>query len=257
MTDDVTNIEVAVPNRDSTSEMNASLSKTLESLESPDDGDYEVSIRFSYLQPVDANRNRMVRNFLEDPDNDWLLMVDNDVVPPKDILKMVEHDEPVVSGVVTIKKGTVPQPVVLKEYGDQYRQVGVNEYMDEKDDSEGVIEVDGVGTGCLLIRRDVLEDIKPPWFKFEHDEYGGLQLGEDFYFSRRVKQAGYSMYVSTEHVCSHFKTVDLTEIANLVADYQSKITELESLLDEHGIEHEGTEHLQPKKPVNEREGDDQ
>lgn len=237
MTDDTTTIEVCVPNRESSSEINASLAKTLQSLETPDDGEYEVKVRHSYLQPVDANRNKMVKNFLEDEDNDWLLMIDNDVVPPKDIIKMVEHGKPVVSATVTIKKGAVPQPIILKEHGDQYRQVNVAEYLENE--SDGLIPVDGVGTGCLLIRRDVLENMSPPWFKFLYnDEDGSLQLGEDFYFSRRLAQEDVPMFVSTDHVCSHFKKTDLTEIANVVAEYQQRLNELQNKLDEAGVEYE-------------------
>lgn len=179
----------------------------------------------------------MVKNFLSDEDNDWLLMIDNDVVPPKDILTMIEHGKPVVSATVTIKKGSVPQPVILKEEGDQYRQVNVAEFLDEE--SDGLIEVDGVGTGALLVRRDVLEEMKPPWFKFLYNEEdGSLRLGEDFYFSRRLKQNGVPLFVSTEHVCSHFKKVDLTEVANVVAEYQNRLRDLKEKLDEAGVEYE-------------------
>jgi len=238
MTDeDVTTIEVCIPNRDSTSQMNASLSKTIQSLEMPEDGDYNVKVRHSYMQPVDANRNKMVKSFLQDEENDWLLMIDNDVVPPKDILKMVECGKPVVSATVTIKKGSVPQPVILKEEGDQYRQVNIGEFVDEEQD--GLIQVDGVGTGCLLVRRDVLEGMQPPWFKFLYNEEdGSLKLGEDFYFSRRLKQNGVPIHVSTEFVCSHFKKIDLTEVANVVAEYQQRLSKLQDKLDEVDAEFE-------------------
>jgi len=204
-------------------------------LEVPEEGDYEVKVRHSYMQPIDANRNKMVKQFLSDEDNDWLLMIDDDVVPPKDIIKMVEHGKPVVSATVTIKKGAVPQPVILKEQGDQYRQISMGEYVDGE--ADGLIEVDGVGTGCLLIRRDVLENMQPPWFKFLYNEEDGtLQLGEDFYFSRRLSEQGVPLHVSTDHVCSHFKKTDLTEVANVVAEYQQRLRELKTKLEEAEVE---------------------
>lgn len=220
--DDKHRIEIAIPNRSSSSQINASLAKTLQSLDSPDtEKNYEVSVSFSYLQPVDANRNEMVKNFLNNPDNEWLLMIDNDIVPPVDILSMVEHGEKVVSGVCTIKKDKVPQPVIVKEDESRtnYRQVNLSEYQDEVRE-DGLLEVEGIGTGCLLIHRSVLEEMKPPWFRFEYNEYGGLALGEDFYFSRRLRENDVPMYVDTNMVCSHYKKTDLTEFATVVADLQ-------------------------------------
>lgn len=229
MSDDTSkSIEICIPNRRASSAMNASLAKTLQSLEIPDSlTDYKVSVNFHHLQPVDANRNEMVKSFLEKEDAEWLLMIDNDIVPPVDILKMVEHDEPVVSAVCTIKKGDVPQPVIVRDNGDNYRQVNIQEAVDEIDDETGLLQVDGVGTGALLIRRDVLEDMKPPWFKFQYNEYGGLQLGEDFYFSRRCQENNVPMYVDTTMITQHFKKTDLTEYAQNVAEIKKNMIERE------------------------------
>jgi GT2 family glycosyltransferase len=185
----------------------------------PESGDFDVSVSFSYLQPVDANRNGMVKNFLQDESNEWLLMVDNDVVPPKDILRMVDYGEDVVSGTVTIKKDGVPHPVIVKQREDgQYRRIGLSEFDEEVDDETGLIPVDGVGTGCLLVHRSVLEDMEPPWFRFVYNEDGTLKLGEDFYFAEQLRQNDVDMFVSSEHLCSHFRKVDLTEFTQIVAE---------------------------------------
>lgn len=216
--DESKSIQISIPNRKATSDMNASLARTLQSLERPEElSDYEVEVNFHHLQPVDANRNEMVKSFLEKENAEWLLMIDNDIVPPTNVLDMVLHDEPVVSAVCTIKKGAVPSPTVMKEEGDSYRQVNISEVLEERDDDSGLLKVEGVGTGCLLIRRDVLEDMQPPWFKFKYNEYGGLRLGEDFYFSRRCMGEDVDMFVDTNIITSHFKNVDLTEYATNVA----------------------------------------
>jgi hypothetical protein len=56
-----------------------------------------------------------------------------------------------------------------------------------------------VGAGLLLIRRDVYPKLKPPYFKWdlEHD------MGEDMWFCRQLKQAGYQMRVDTGAVALH------------------------------------------------------
>lgn len=217
------NIVVSIPNRSSSSQINAELTKLLNRLGRsdetlPETGDFDnVSFNFSYMQPIDANRNKMVKEFLQDEENEWLLMIDNDVVPPQNILEMIDFGEKVVSATVTIKKNSVPQPVIVRQRDDgEYREVGLQEYHDELDKETGLIEVDSVGTGCLLVHRSVLEEMKPPWFKFQYNEDGTLRLGEDFYFGRRLQEKGVPMYVSTNHVCSHYRKTDLTEFAHLV-----------------------------------------
>lgn len=227
MTDDeqsTKNIVLAIPNRSSASQINAELAYFIHGVGEehlPESGDYDLKVSFSYLQPVDANRNKMVKNFLENEDNEWLLMLDNDVVPPRDVLKMVDYGKKVVSATVTVKKQGVPHPVIVKQRDDgKFRRMTMEEYYDTVDD-EGLVEVDGVGTGCLLIHRSVLETMEPPWFKFLYNEDGTLKLGEDFYFGQRMREMDQPMYVSSEYVCSHYRKTDLTEFAQIVADAEN------------------------------------
>lgn len=217
MSDENKSIEIYVPTRGPTSDINVNLAKTLQSLEIPESlQDYTVSVNMRHMQPVDANRNEIVKSFLEKEDAKWLLMIDDDIVPPVDILKMAEHDKPVVSAVCTIKKGQVPQPVVLRESGDNFEQINIKDAVNTIDD-DGLLPVDGVGTGCLLIRREVLEEMRPPWFKFEYNEYGGLKLGEDLYFSKKCNSEDVDTFVDTTQVTRHYKAVDLTGYAENVA----------------------------------------
>lgn len=220
----MSNIVIGIPNRSASSQISAGLAHFIDQVGSegtmPESGDFTVSVSFSYLQPVDANRNKMVKDFLKDEDNEWLLMVDNDVVPPLNVLQMVDYGEDVVSGTVTIKKDGVPHPVIVKQREDgKYRRMALSEFHDEIDEETGLIPVDGVGTGCLLIHRSVLEEeLAPPWFRFVYNEDGTLKLGEDFFFGEKLRQSGVDMFVSSEHLCSHYRKVDLTEYGQIVAE---------------------------------------
>jgi hypothetical protein len=57
--------------------------------------------------------------------------------------------------------------------------------------------VDGIGTGCLLIAREVFEKLKRPFFSYSE---GGT---EDLYFCRRAKEAGYKLHVDLGVICGH------------------------------------------------------
>lgn len=66
---------------------------------------------------------------------------------------------------------------------------------------EGVAEVGGAGTAGMVIRRHVLETMPAPWF-----EVGRTQpdaLGEDLWFCRKAREAGFKVYVDCENKIGH------------------------------------------------------
>ena len=74
-------------------------------------------------------------------------------------------------------------------------------------------ETNCVGGSTLLVKREVFETLKSPYFKItyrEIDEDGKCyDEGEDEYFSRIAKEAGYELYVDPTIRCEHFNYVRL------------------------------------------------
>lgn len=75
-------------------------------------------------------------------------------------------------------------------------------------------ETRSAGAGCLLIRREVLEDIGWPYFKMEYQpkwENGGnaIKSMEDMYFFDKVIDAGYKVIADPREVCKHYNSIDL------------------------------------------------
>lgn len=60
-----------------------------------------------------------------------------------------------------------------------------------------VIPVDAIGTGCLLIRREVLGALTYPYFSYDEDG------SEDLFFCRKVKAAGYDIHLDMSLICGH------------------------------------------------------
>jgi hypothetical protein len=145
-------------------------------------------------RPIDANRNYIVNQFLK-TDADWLLMVDSDVVPPVNVLEMINNNVPVCSAhVSTLIDGNIV-PVGMIKDGDNY--------LHRWEHSEpGLHEVDATGTGCILIRRDVFDSLDKPYFRFIYNEEGDLIRGEDFDFTDRVGDC----YFDSRYVCKHYTT---------------------------------------------------
>jgi len=204
-------VRVAIPTRSHNySEVSLSLTRLL--LDLKDQDDYTVEVSLSYKQPVDANRNKIVKKFLAS-NCEWLLMIDADIVPPKDILDMTKHGKKIVSATVLGMKNGIPHPLIMKmnEENGMYHMVSLDKYKEELRD-DGLIEIDGSGTGCILIHREVLEKMEPPWFRFQYNKFGDVKYSEDYRFSQRAKEMGYKIYCDTNMPCKHYKKIDLLSL---------------------------------------------
>ena len=115
----------------------------------------------------------------------------------------------------------VPGPLIMKSYPGTKENPVLYEPMKEDDvkklpQEERLIKVDGVGTGMLLVHRDVFKAIDPPWFKFQYTPDGLIELSEDYYFSEKAKKAGFELFIDPNCVCGHAKYVDLYDMNKLM-----------------------------------------
>jgi hypothetical protein len=82
-----------------------------------------------------------------------------------------------------------------------------------------LIEVDAVGTGCILIHRSVLLDMQKQatpnqgsnWAWFVEGAIDGTYFGEDLLFSKRLKSMGYKIHAHTGAILPHHKQFWLDE----------------------------------------------
>lgn len=166
----------------------------------------KLALDMNAQQPVDACRNALVKRFLQGSNIEWLLMVDDDIVPWPTLLDMRHLGLPIVSALTYIRKGGLPiSCAARKRKGNWVEMGGIFENQDKP------VEVVGVGTGALMIHRSVLEKINPPWFKFTYKDNGTKAQGEDFYFSKKARKAGYKLFVDTTCACGHVHLADIRE----------------------------------------------
>lgn len=167
-------------------------------------------------RPADVARNEIIKQL----EKDWLFFMDSDQnFPPDALARLLSWNLDVVSGLYFKSPGH-PVPHVYRyawqgEEGHLYISMideVANYLMRYKDElrsglpaiilpgkREDLIECDGVGAGCLLVHRRVLEAIEPPWFEYAPNSY----MGEDFNFCRKVQQAGYKIYCDPGVICGH------------------------------------------------------
>lgn len=191
--------------------------------------DVRLSVDLSWGMPVDSNRNSIAKKFLE-TDNEWLLTIDSDNEPPYKVLeKLLSHGKKVVGAVCWSSMGGekggrwegfgIPYPVVMSKNP----KGGWN--VDRKVVASGkrLVECDAGSTACLLLHREILEAIEPPWFRLQYDENGLCNAGEDFTFFDKVKAKGYRVYVDLALQCGHYKTLDIKRFNELLTETERKI----------------------------------
>jgi GT2 family glycosyltransferase len=136
--------------------------------------------------PLPHARNMQVHRFLKSSCT-HLFTLDSDCIPkPGTIQKLLARDLPVVVAPHATVVGEEVGVMALDRVPDGYRQ---------HRPMSGFQKCDAVGGSGILVRREVLEELGPPWFMFEYDQNGLLSKGEDFYFSDRLKAAGYEIWV--------------------------------------------------------------
>lgn len=184
-----------------------------------------LSISPLYGYSLDNARNAIAASFLES-DADYLLCVDNDCeFEPEAVLRALSYDLPMVAGCM-YTRDIPPRPTCGHFVGQSktgtfyYRYAEITRRIIAKAQEHGIthetatnsmvfpptktdlLEVDGVGLHFALIRRDVLEAIQPPYFAF----LGSTTAGEDYYFCRKIKEAGFPIYLDLSVQTAHIES---------------------------------------------------
>lgn len=63
--------------------------------------------------------------------------------------------------------------------------------------NERFFEAEGVGLGCMLVDVRVYGALEMPWFDVNWEPRFGEFIGEDFYFCKKARDAGYKIMVDT------------------------------------------------------------
>jgi len=156
-----------------------------------------------HIQPyrvTNQSRNLLVHKMLQ---GDWthILMLDSDMVFPAGTLgRLLSHDVDIVGGFY-LRKVRGNLPCAARYNADDGRPHSVWPL-------PRLEEVDSIGTGAILIKRRVFEDIEAPWFEYkpvepEWDKTKVEQISEDYVFCDKVREAGYKIHVDGSLLCGH------------------------------------------------------
>ena len=175
-------------------------------------------LSFAYVRGYDCAtaRNRIAQKAI-DEGADYVLMVDNDVVLPKDTLKYLLDDLKDVClgfyahrGPDNVYRGRTCICKLYDDRGTKYFNYPPDseytgaEFRAMKDSGQYKVQVHGGGMGCAFIKTDVFKRLKYPWYDWVYyaNDHRGM-LSEDLYFCEACRKKGIPIYADTRINCGH------------------------------------------------------
>ena len=175
-------------------------------------------VEWGYASTISPEMSRNI--LIEDHDHygkKWthVYYVDADVVPPNDgLLKLMRLDADVCTGIAPIFLEDKFCWSVAEGDEDNWRVMDIPLPKEPW-------EVKSTGAACLLVRREVLEEIGWPYFKMEYQEKwknGGdpIKTGEDMYFAKKIRKAGYKIIADPSIICEHFNNLPMKKSIDVI-----------------------------------------
>jgi len=162
-------------------------------------GKYHLSILTTTACYSDEARDMLTTEaMMHNPD--YILWIDADQVYPKDtpeILKNHIDDGKLIVGGLTPHGGS-GQPLV-------YDMVGPLGPCWPKEVSlhQGLIKIDAMGLGGIMMSPEVFKIMKSPWFRMIWNKKEGFRPGMDFQFYGNCKKAGIDIWCDTDLIFGH------------------------------------------------------
>lgn len=160
--------------------------------------EYEFLLRIVIKKEQFRARNNLIDMAIANG-CDYLLMLDDDMLIPSDLLsRLLEHDKDVIGALYWQRSGA-HHPVVLYDDPKPSGDLGIKfaspfaNIMTKR----GLYQVDIIGGGCMLFKMHVFDKLKNPYFWWEAHE------GTDIAICRSLRELGYEIWVDTSIELGH------------------------------------------------------
>lgn len=134
-------------------------------------------------------RNKLIQQAL-DIGSDYVLWLDSDMMfPSTTLLRLLNHNQNIV-GCNYLKRTNPQTTVAYKKLNDWDSWIPMRP-------QDNLIEVEGVGMGCILMNTLIFQKLKKPYFKFTYDKKENLWHGEDFQLLERLRKHNVKTFIDT------------------------------------------------------------
>jgi len=168
-------------------------------------------VNYQFYAPMSCyihmNREESVQRAFE-MGADYILFIDADMIFPTDALtKLLNLDKDIAS--VTYNYRRLPQTSIVtldEKYDADYQDVDDTKTKDGQIPLSAIknpFRVKACGGGFLLIKMDVFNKIKRPWFFFEPETETTQPVGEDVWFCDRARELGYEIWIDPSIEMGH------------------------------------------------------
>jgi len=192
---------------------------------------YRISVAINTAKPVISNRNHLTHIFLSS-DYDYSFWCDDDIIPPYNILDLVNFNVPVVGGICFVSKGKNLVHLALERVAEKkYKPLHPTKFRTP------LTEVDATGSGAIFIHRTIFEQLDAPWWEDNSDEFGVRDHGHDFNLCMKIRDIGQKIYVAPNVACSHITNINLLTMKDLLITLEKQVGKINignpDLIDPH------------------------
>lgn len=168
-------------------------------------------------------RNKAIHDFLHNRQfagHTHIFFLDADTEPYNELAieRLLSLDKDVICGVTPISLGTGDK-FSLGWNVQKKTDNGKHENYDIDELPKKPFKIDRVGGTTVLIKRHVLEKLEKmdgPFQKTEfRDDMTNVKLSEDYYFSQKLKKAGFTIWCDPETVCHHYHVMDYLDMVQV------------------------------------------
>lgn len=122
---------------------------------------------------------------------EYMLWLDSDMVfPATTALRLLAHKQDIVAANYVRR-----QPPYK---GVAYPKIGNWQNPLPFEPQDYLVEVEGIGMGCMLMKTSILDKIPQPWFEFGWTPKSNDHLGEDMILCQKMAEVGHTVKVDTQ-----------------------------------------------------------
>lgn len=170
-----------------------------------------TALHYSFGANVAENRNSAIRV----RHGDWMWFLDDDhTFAPDTLIKLLKRGKDIISPIV-LHKEPPHAPVMYDAF--EERTEGPRYHRQFLTDQTGVQRMAAVGTGGMLVRREVLEALTDPWF--EVGQFVSSEFSEDLWFCKKATEAGFEVWVDFDVPMAHVAPCAVWPVRTTAGDW--------------------------------------